>query len=82
MRVVSILLWVASAGFLLFWVTAYMYLHGLACAYGNPNSTTCRVDLPWQLGGEDFLFMIVYPGMILLILIGLAVLAGRAAKRQ
>jgi hypothetical protein len=81
MRVVSILLWVASIGFLLFWAFAYMYIHGLACAYGNPNSTTCRIDLPWQLGGEDLLFLIVYPGIVFLILIGLAILAGRAANR-
>ena len=82
MRVLSILLWIATLGFLLFWAFAYIYIHGLACAFGNPNSTTCSIDMPWQLGGEDFMLLIAVPSAVFLFLLALAVFTGRVAKRR
>jgi len=82
MRVLSIFLWILTVGFLLFWAFAYIYIHGLACAFGNPNSATCLIRFPWQLGGEDFLFLFGVPGVVFLVLLALAVLTTRISRRR
>lgn len=68
MRVVLGVLGCASLGL---WAYGYLYVSGLACAFGS-LSGTCAVPTPWSLRGEDLMLMVVLPALVPLALFGLA----------
>ena len=68
MRIFLFLLSLLALGASLLW---YVFVQGMACAFGSPNGTTCRTRMPWELHGEDFIF-ISLPLIVALILCGLA----------
>ena len=52
-------------------IAVFLYLlTGLGCAYAL-RTTTCRTKFPWELNGEDFLFLFALPwGIVALLLFG------------
>ncbi len=55
------------------WIFGYIYLTGLACAYGN--ASTCPLKWPWELGSEDLIYGVLIPGAVVACLFGLSRLA-------
>ena len=60
---------------LVLWGIGYLWISGLACAFGSLNGD-CRTKPPWELQGEDLMLMVMIPGLITVILFGLGWLAG------
>lgn len=58
------------------WVGGYLYIGGLACAFGGPNGA-CRIPLPWTLRGEDLTLLVLLPGAVVAVPFVLAWLMGR-----
>ena len=78
---VSYIFYGLTALAVLLWVMAYSYIGGLACAFGPGNTgNPCSSKMPWDLNGEDFQFLVLIPGLIVLALLTTAILTGRAAK--
>jgi hypothetical protein len=75
LRYLAFFLWCVMAVGLVCWVLFYSWIVSLACAYSSPNGQ-CGTTWPWQLGGEDLLFLIVIPATLLSGLAGAAMLAG------
>ena len=71
-------LWIALAVLAaLGWVAFYLYITGLACAFGSPGGD-CVLPMPWQLRGEDLQFLVLVPGGVVALL---ALMAWRAGRR-
>lgn len=73
MRAIGLFFYVLAALALAAWVYFYIFISSMACAFGNPNANGCSIRPPWQLGGEDLLFMMAAPAFITisLFLVGL-----------
>lgn len=68
---------------LLAWAMFYFAIQGLACAFSGPEgSKNCRTKAPWELGREDFLFLVTIPGALIVLVFFLAWLAGRKRTNQ
>lgn len=80
MRVLSWVFYALAAAAVLFWLWFYLYIQGLACAFGSVSGS-CRTRWPWQLGGEDLVLLVVFPLAVVLVLAGLGWLAGRFRRR-
>lgn len=52
-------------------VLFYLYVLGMACAFITSGSP-CRIRLPWQLGYEDFLYLVLLPTIFVIGLVGTA----------
>lgn len=63
---------------LIAWGVFYTWVMAMACAFGSPNTSHCRTKMPWELVGEDLMFLVVMPGLGIALLFGLAWLFGRA----
>ena len=63
---------------LIVWIGGYLYVSGLACGFGNASS--CGIRMPWQMRGEDLLFLVLLPGSVVLALLLVAGLAHRQIK--
>jgi hypothetical protein len=61
------------------WALFYIWAHGLACAFGSPGGN-CRIKMPWSLRGEDLIYLVLLPLTVVLLLLLLAWLAGRATR--
>ncbi|QIE44683.1 methionine synthase [Pseudohalocynthiibacter aestuariivivens] len=48
------------------WPIFYIWVMGMACAFGSPNTSSCRTRLPWELRGEDLDWLVLRPGALLL----------------
>ncbi|MGX0976433.1 hypothetical protein ACSSVY_002149 [Roseovarius sp. MBR-51] len=66
---------------LLAWGIGYVWISGLACAFGS-LSGTCSIPMPWSLRGEDLMILVLMPGAVVAALIGLAYLSGRRAQNS
>lgn len=62
----------------LVWIGGYLYINGLACAFGNISP--CRIRMPWRMTGEDMVLLVLIPAAIVLILLFLAWLSHRRIK--
>lgn len=80
MRIVSIIFYILSGIALLAWVAGYLYIHAMACAFGNPNGS-CSTKWPWQLTSSDIPGLVIIPGLIVAGLLLIAVLTGRRARQ-
>lgn len=49
----------------------YLFVSGMACAFGSLNGN-CRTKMPWEMHGEDFVF-IALPLCLSLGLLALAI---------
>ena len=64
-RVFCVLGCLAAAG----WIAFYLYVNSLACAFSGPSgSQNCGVTPPWQLQGEDLVFLVLIPGGLVALL--------------
>lgn len=81
MRALSILFYFLGFLSLVAWAFGYVYISSLACAFGNPNGT-CRVKMPWELGGEDFIALVLIPGALVALTFLIAFVTGRAAGNR
>ena len=61
------------------WATAYVWVGSMACAFVTSNDV-CRVKLPWELGREDTLLLVIGPALICAALLALALLAYRVRR--
>ena len=68
-RVARILLIVLASVGAVLWVGFYIYISALACAFGSVNSQNCRAKWPWELGGDDLIGMVVFPGGVFALMI-------------
>ncbi|MFU1476390.1 methionine synthase [Roseovarius sp. C7] len=75
-----LLYWLAALGGVL-WIVGYIYIAGMACAYGAADPSNCGVPSPWTLGREDFTFLVAIPlGFIAaLVLLGWLISPRRAS---
>lgn len=80
MRVLSRLLYILGALSLAAWCFAYLAMASLHCSYRS-QSSDCRVKRPWDLNGDDFTYMVLFPGIIVGIIFVFAWLTGREARR-
>ncbi|MGJ8545459.1 MAG: methionine synthase [Sulfitobacter sp.] len=71
---------ILAAGFALLWACAYVYVSGLACAFGNVNGS-CKMRGLFELSGEDFQIMVLYPGLTFLALVAATVYFARRKAR-
>lgn len=62
----------------LVWIGGYLYINGLACAFGN--TSPCRMRMPWRLTGEDMVLLVIIPAAIVLLFLFLAWLSHRRIK--
>lgn len=53
------------------WAFGYLQIMGLACAFASPTGASCRVKMPWELGQEDTLFLVILPGVLTALAVGL-----------
>ena len=74
----KLMYWLAAIGAVL-WGLWYWLIHGLACGWATPG-TPCRMKMPWELGAEDFLYLVIYPGTPVVILLVAAIVIGRRRK--
>jgi len=81
MRVLSIILWIAAACAVVAWALGYVWISAMACGFATTQARSCPLPLPWHLVGEDLLLMVLLPGGLVLALMGLAILTGRAGRR-
>lgn len=79
MRGVSYLFWALSALAAVGWVGFYVWIDGMASAFDTSGRS--RIKWPWEMRGEDALFLLLLPAAIVGVLVLVAVLAGRAAAR-
>lgn len=66
---------------LLAWALGYIWISGLACAFGSPSGG-CSIPMPWALRGEDLMILVLMPGAVVAVLLGLAYLSGRRAQNS
>jgi hypothetical protein len=81
MRVLSVILWVLAALALVLWAIFYIWAFGMACAFvtsATPGS--CGPKPPWTLRGEDLLYLVILPGLVVGALVAGAWAAGRASR--
>jgi len=79
MRSVSYVFWGMSVLAAFGWLGFYVWINGMASAFDTSGRSGIR--WPWQLRGEDMLYLLVLPAAVVSLLVLLAVLAGRAAAR-
>ncbi len=72
-KILSIIFFILAGLSAIGWVLFYGYVSAMACAFGSPNGN-CRTRMPWELQGEDFTFLVVTPGLIFLVFLGLGLL--------
>lgn len=63
------------------WGMGYVWISGLACAFGSPGGN-CSIPLPWSLRGEDLRLLVLMPGAVVAGLLALAWLSGRRAQKS
>lgn len=63
------------------WVLWYANVSALACAFGNLNGT-CKVDMPWELRGEDLMLLVIVPALLLALVFALTWAVGTALTHQ
>jgi hypothetical protein len=63
------------------WGVGYVWISGLACAFGSPGGN-CSIPLPWSLSGEDLTLLVFMPGAVVASLLALAWLSGRRAQKS
>lgn len=78
MRVVAIGMTVLTVLFAGLWAYGYIYISAMACAFSTNGS--CSVQAPWTLSGEDLQFMLLIPGAIFVVLLGLTTWLWRSAS--
>lgn len=66
---------------LLVWVLGYLWISGLARAFGSPSGK-CSLPLPWTLRGEDLMILVLLPGAVVAGLFALAWRSGRRAQNS
>ncbi|KAB7615653.1 methionine synthase [Amylibacter sp. SFDW26] len=81
MKILSIIFFILAAIVLGLWAFFYIYVMGMACAFGSVNSTNCSVKYPWMLSGEDFNLLVTTPAIIFGLTLVLAILFRREAKK-
>ena len=67
------------------WVFWYALVHSLACAFVvNDSGNGCKVNMPWELNvtSEDFMILIVIPGVAFLVLTGVTLLITSAIAKR
>ena len=74
-RVMAIVMTVLTVCYTGLWAFVYLYISGMACAFSN--SANCRMNMPWELSGEDLQYMVLIPGAVFLVLIIVTVLLWR-----
>jgi len=62
MRILRIILIILGIAGLIAWGVFYVWVIGMACAFGSVNTTNCRFYMPWELQGDDLMFLVVMPG--------------------
>ncbi|KJS44299.1 MAG: methionine synthase [Roseovarius sp. BRH_c41] len=72
---------VAALLALLAWALGYIWISGLACAFGAPSGA-CSIPMPWTLRGEDLMILVLMPGAVVAVLLGLACLSGWRAQNS
>jgi hypothetical protein len=63
------------------WGIGYVWISGLACAFGSPGGN-CSIPLPWSLRGEDLTLLVLMPGAVVAGLLALAWLSRRRAQKS
>jgi hypothetical protein len=81
MKILSNILFFLSFVFAALWIFFYIYVMSLACAFGNPNTSKCTVKMPWDLNGEDLIFLIGIPAFLFITLVMLAFLLRKGATK-
>lgn len=76
-----LIFFVAAFLALLAWVLGYLWISGLACAFGSPSGN-CSVPMPWTLHGEDLMILVLLPGALVAGLFALACLSGRRGQKS
>lgn len=71
--IASVLFFVLAAVSAVGAVLFYGYIAAMACAFGSASGD-CRTPMPWDLNGEDFTLMVVVPGIIIAVFVGLGFL--------
>jgi hypothetical protein len=80
MRLLSFILFAMAALVVGCAILIYGYVTSLACGYA-PGAAGCHAA-PWDLGSDDYFWLVSLPGSIAMILIVLALLAHRKANRD
>ena len=76
MRVLRVILFVVAIIVTGLWIAAYIYVGALGCAFVT-NSSGCRIEMPWELRGEDLVIFVLIPCAIVAALWALAFFTGR-----
>lgn len=63
------------------WGIGYVWISGLACAFGSPSGN-CSIPLPWSLRGEDLTLLVLMPGGVVASLLALSWLSGRRSQKS
>ncbi|MCC2977309.1 hypothetical protein LK533_11565 [Sphingomonas sp. PL-96] len=79
MRALSNLLFVLAAGIAGLAILAAAALRSTACGYA-PNSTGCRAAWPWDMNGDDRLWLFDLPLLLVLGLVAGAVILRRRSR--
>ncbi len=80
MRALSIIFWILSVLAALAGMVFYGYVQAMGCAFSGPaGSQNCTHKWPWEMGQEDFVFLVLLPSLAVLLLIFLAIRTGKAA---
>ena len=62
MRILRIILIILGIAGLIAWGVFYVWVIGMACAFGSVNTANCRFNMPWELQGEDLMLLVIVPG--------------------
>jgi len=79
MRILSLLLFLLAGAVAGCAILAYAFLTNLACGYA-PGASGCHA-MPWELGDDDRFWLVGVPMGTITLLIALALLARRSARR-
>lgn len=80
-RALRIVLFTLAGLFAAAWAYGYVYIAGLACAFGNVNAQSCEMPMPWELRGDDLQVMLLLPGAFFLALLLAGWFIGRNTAR-
>ncbi|WP_254700168.1 methionine synthase [Roseovarius sp. EC-SD190] len=63
------------------WIAGYIWISGLACAFGSPNGR-CVFPMPWDMRGEDLMILVLFPAALVATLLVLARISGRRSQNS